>query len=231
MGHDHDHDHDHDRDHDHDQHEQVVRRRLIGRGEGQGKVLFFDAFSGVAGDMTVAALIDLGIPPSVIDDALDKLALSGFHIQVGHVHRSAIVATTFDVHVDGEQPERTYGSIDRMLVDSALADGAKAIARRIFRKLGEAEAKVHKMDLADVHFHEVGGVDAIVDIVGTAAALDWIGATVIASPLPMGRGFVVARHGTLPLPAPAVVECLAGVPTYPVDLDVELVTPTGATSR
>jgi pyridinium-3,5-bisthiocarboxylic acid mononucleotide nickel chelatase len=109
-----------------------------------------------------------------------------------------------------------------------LAEGTKNIARRIFRKLGEAEANVHKMPLEDVHFHEVGGVDAIVDIVGAATAFDWLGAAVVASPLPMGRGFVDARHGTLPLPAPAVVDCLAGVPTYGVDLEAELVTPTGA---
>jgi uncharacterized protein (TIGR00299 family) protein len=115
-----------------------------------------------------------------------------------------------------------------MLADSTLAEKPKSIARKIFRKLGDAEANVHAMPLDEVHFHEVGGVDAIVDIVGASAAFDWLGATVVASPLPMGRGFVGARHGTLPLPAPAVVDCLAGVPTYGVDLDAELVTPTGA---
>jgi uncharacterized protein (TIGR00299 family) protein len=147
---------------------------------------------------------------------------------VGHTHRSGVIATTFDVHVEESQPERTYASIDHMLVESHLQDGTKNIARRIFHKLGVAEANVHKKPLADVHFHEVGGVDAIVDIVGAAAAFDWLGATVVASPLPMGRGFVDARHGKLPLPAPAVVDCLAGVPTYGVDIDEELVTPTGA---
>jgi uncharacterized protein (TIGR00299 family) protein len=238
MGHDeHEHDdhehehehqhHDHDHDHDHD-HGHGREKRLIGQGEGEGKVLFFDAFSGVAGDMTVAAMLDLGVPFAVIENALAKLPVEGFHLHVGHVHRSGIVATTFDVHVEGGQPERSYGSIDRMLADSTLPDATKNMARRIFRKLGEAEANVHAMPIDEVHFHEVGGVDAIVDIVSAATALEWVGATVVASPLPMGRGFVKARHGTLPLPAPAVVDCLAGVPTYGVDLDAELVTPTGA---
>jgi uncharacterized protein (TIGR00299 family) protein len=168
------------------------------------------------------------VPLAVVENALGKLPVGGFHVHLGHVHRSGIVATTFDVHVEGKQPERTYGSIDAMLVESSLGPGTKDIARRVFRRLGDAEARVHGTDLAKVHFHEVGGVDAIVDIVGAAAALDWLGADVVVSPLPMGRGFVDARHGTLPLPAPAVVECLVGAPTYAVDLDVELVTPTGA---
>jgi uncharacterized protein (TIGR00299 family) protein len=102
------------------------------------------------------------------------------------------------------------------------------LARRIFRKLGEAEAAVHRMPLEQVHFHEVGAVDAIVDVVGSAAALAYVGAEVLASPLPMGRGFVKARHGVLPLPPPAVVECLRGLPTYDGGIDFELVTPTGA---
>jgi uncharacterized protein (TIGR00299 family) protein len=200
----------------------------LGRGEGKGKTLFLDAFSGIAGDMTIAALVDLGVPFAVLENAFEELPLSGFQAHLGHVHRSGIVATTFDVHVDGKQPERTYGWIDRMLADSGLAERIKATARRIFRKLGEAEANVHKMPLAEVHFHEVGAVDAILDIVGAAAAFEWIGASVVATPLPMGKGFVNARHGTLPLPAPAVVDCLRGVPTYAVGLDAELVTPTGA---
>jgi uncharacterized protein (TIGR00299 family) protein len=178
--------------------------------------------------MTIAALVDLGVPFAVLENAFEELPLSGFHAHLGHVHRSGIVATTFDVHVEGKQPERTYGWIDRMLAESGLTDRTKTLARRIFRRLGEAEANVHKEPLEDVHFHEVGGIDAIIDIVGSAAAIEWIGATVVSTPLPMGKGFVSARHGTLPLPAPAVVDCLRGVPTYAVALDVELVTPTGA---
>ena len=222
MGHEEEHEHDHDHDHDHE-HDHGLKP-----GEAGGKTLFLDAFSGLAGDMILAALLDLGVPFEVIERALAELPVSGFHIHRGHVHRSGIVARTFDVHVEGEQPERTYGAIDAMLAQSRLPEGTKGRARRIFRRLGEAEANVHKMPLSQVHFHEVGGVDAIVDIVGAAAAFEWLGAAIVVSPLPMGRGFVEARHGTLPLPAPAVIDCLKGVPTYGVDVEAELVTPTGA---
>jgi uncharacterized protein (TIGR00299 family) protein len=244
--HDHAHHHDHEHHHDHaDAHGHaeghqgaaqhglpatagVPSREPLREGAGVGKTLFFDAFSGVAGDMTVAALLDLGVPMLVIEDALAQLALRGYHLHRGQVRRSGIVATTFQVHVDGHHPERSYGAIERLLAESSLAAPVRELAQRIFSKLAHAEANVHQMPLREVHFHEVGGIDAIVDIVGAAAALTWLGAEVVASPLPMGHGFVRARHGILPLPAPAVVDCLRGVPTYAVDLDAELVTPTGA---
>lgn len=236
-GHDHGHDHDHHHGHDHDHHDGHERpedprgphaQPLLPEGAGAGKILFFDAFSGTAGDMTIAALLDLGVPFSVIEHAVAALPLAGFHLHRGQAHRSGIVATTFDVHVEGSQPERTHGEIDAMLAAAPLEPRTGELARRIFRRLGEAEAAVHKMPVADVHFHEVGAVDAIVNIVGAAAAVVHLGAEVVGSPLPMGRGFVKARHGVLPLPPPATVECLRGVPTYGVDIDAELVTPTGA---
>ncbi|WP_438000466.1 nickel pincer cofactor biosynthesis protein LarC [Sorangium sp. So ce185] len=229
-GHDHDHAHGHDHGHDHDhaQGHDHPRAPLLEEGAGAGKILFFDAFSGIAGDMTIAALLDLGVPLLVIERAVAALPIEGFHLHRGHAHRSGIVATSFDVHVEAPQPERTYGSIDAMLAAAPLDPPVAALARRIFRRLGEAEAAVHRIRLEDVHFHEVGAVDAIVDIVGAAAAIVHIGAEVVGSPLPMGRGFVKARHGILPLPPPAAVACLRGVPTYGVDLDAELVTPTGA---
>jgi pyridinium-3,5-bisthiocarboxylic acid mononucleotide nickel chelatase len=209
-------------------HEGAPRPPLLKEGDGAGKTLFFDAFSGVAGDMTIAALLDLGVPLLVVERAIAALPLEGFHLHRGHAHKSAIVATSFDVHLESEQPHRNYAVIDAMLQAAPLAPAVQALARRIFRTLGEAEAAVHRMPLEEVHFHEVGAVDAIVDIVGAAAALTNLGAEVVCSPLPMGRGFIRAAHGMLPNPPPAVVHCLAGCPTYPVDLDVELVTPTGA---
>jgi len=229
--HEHAHPHEHGHTHGHDAskgHEHPVRLPLLEQGSGVGKVLFFDAFSGVAGDMSIAAMLDLGVPLLVIERAVAALPLEGVFLERGHVHRSGIVATSFEVNVDAPQPERTYASIEAMLVASPLEPDVKAMARRIFRRLGEAESAVHRMPLEEVHFHEVGAVDAIVDIVGAAAAIVYLGAEVRGSPLPMGRGFVKARHGILPLPPPATVECLRGVPTYGVDLDVELVTPTGA---
>lgn len=205
-----------------------MRFPLLEEGAGAGKILFFDAFSGVAGDMTIAALLDLGVPLLVIERAISALPLEGVHLHRGHAHRSGIVATSFDVHVEVAQPERTYGAIDAMLAGAPLDREVSALARRIFRRLGEAEAAVHRMPLEDVSFHEVGAVDAIVDVVGAAAAITYVGAEVVGSPLPMGYGFVKAQHGVLPVPPPAVVECLRGVPTYGVDVAAELVTPTGA---
>jgi uncharacterized protein (TIGR00299 family) protein len=200
----------------------------IPRGVGAGKVLFLDAPSGLAGDMIVAALVDLGVPRAAVADALAALPVTGFHVHFGTRVRSGIVATAFEVHVDEAQPTRTYAAVRTMLDASPLADGVKERAQRTFLRLAVAEAKVHRTSIDDVHFHEVGAVDAIADVVGSAAALDWIGADLVVSPLPMGRGFVRAAHGTLPLPPPATVECLAGLATYDGGLDFEFVTPTGA---
>ncbi|HOU94219.1 MAG TPA: LarC family nickel insertion protein, partial [Polyangiaceae bacterium] len=197
-------------------------------GCGHGKVLFFDAASGVAGDMTIAALVDLGVPRSVIEAAVGALGLPGVSIELQPVRRGAIGALAFDVRAHGPQPERTYAEIDALLAAASLPDEVGGLARRIFRRLGEAEADVHRIPLGEVHFHEVGAVDAIVDVVGAAAALVHLGARVAASPLPMGHGTVRCRHGVLPLPAPATVACLAGVPTYAAEIEAELVTPTGA---
>jgi uncharacterized protein (TIGR00299 family) protein len=159
---------------------------------------------------------------------LAALPLDGFHLETKHIQRSGISATSFDVHVTTPQPERTFGAIDRMLENSSLDAPSKGLSRAIFRRLAEAEAAVHRRPVEEVHFHEVGAVDSIVDIVGAAAALSYVGAEVVVSALPMGHGFVSARHGMLPLPAPAVVECLRKAPTYAVDTEGELVTPTGA---
>jgi uncharacterized protein (TIGR00299 family) protein len=240
-GHDHDdhegHPHDHGRMHDlvlgtakvhDDAHASAPTRPDLTRGAGAGKVLFLDAPSGLAGDMIIAALVDLGVPANVIESAVATLGLTGFHLHFGTRVRSSIVATAFDVHVDAGQPTRTYGSIRAMIDAAPLADGIKTRAQRTFRRLAEAEAKVHRTPIDDVHFHEVGAVDAIVDVVGSAAALDFLGAELVVSPLPMGRGFTKSAHGTIPLPPPAVVECLAGFPTYDAGIDFEFVTPTGA---
>jgi uncharacterized protein (TIGR00299 family) protein len=213
--------------HGHGHHAGPLRDDLE-RGSGQGKVLFIDAFSGVAGDMLVAALLDLGVPRSAVDNALAALPLGGYRVELGSTVRSGIVARRFMVHVDERQPERDYAQIRALLEAAELVDGTRTIALDAFRTLAQAEAAVHRVPVDDVHFHEVGAVDSIVDIVAAAAALDWLGATVMASPLPMGRGTVRARHGVLPLPAPATVECLRGAPTYDAGIDAELVTPTGA---
>ncbi|HXX65730.1 MAG TPA: nickel pincer cofactor biosynthesis protein LarC [Polyangiaceae bacterium] len=197
-------------------------------GAGRGKILFLDAPSGLAGDIVIAALTDLGVPRGAVMEAVARLPVTGFHVHFGTRVRSGIVATSFEVHVDEPQPSRTFASIRAMLDDAPLEDGVRARAQRTFHRLALAEARVHACAVDDVHFHEVGAVDAIVDVVGSAAALHHLGAELVVSPLPMGRGFVRTAHGTLPLPAPATVECLAGLDTYDAGIEFELVTPTGA---
>ncbi|MCL2448369.1 MAG: nickel pincer cofactor biosynthesis protein LarC, partial [Polyangiaceae bacterium] len=178
--------------------------------------------------MIIASLVDMGVPAAVVEEALGALPMTGFHVHFGRRVRSGIVGASFEVHAPGSQPARTYGTIRAMLDAAPLAASVKARAQKTFARLATAEAKVHRSAIDDVHFHEVGAVDAIADVVGSAAALDYLGADISVSPLPMGRGFVRAAHGVLPLPAPATVECLAGLATYDGGIDFEFVTPTGA---
>ncbi len=228
-GHEHEHDHQHDHHHGHEHEHEHRARRVLERGAGLGKIIFFDAPSGLAGDMTIAALVDLGVPKEMLEGTWSALGMGGYHVHFKHVERSGIVATHFDVHVATAQPHRTFKTI-REILDRASIDAAvRARALRTFDRLAEAESSVHRMPKDEVHFHEVGAVDAIVDIVGACAALEWIGAEMICAPLPMSRGYTKAAHGVLPLPPPAVVECLRGFPTCDAKIDnVELVTPTGA---
>src|SRR5580700_7431064 len=197
VGHEdeHGHEHPHEHGHEHPHGSEGEVRAELRRGQGKGAILFLDAPSGLSGDMTVSALVDLGVPRTVVAEAVAAVPVSGFHLHFGTRVRSGIVATAFDVHVDEAQPERTYASVRRLLDASRLAEPVKVMAHATFRKLAEAEARVHRMPVDLVHFHEVGAVDAVVDVVGSAAALDWIGAEVFVSPLPMGRGYTKARHG------------------------------------
>ena len=239
------HDHpDHDHEHDHDSplrpagDGRAALSALAGderepaplaRGAGRGKLLFLDAFSGIAGDMLVAALFDLGVPRAVIEAGVQELGLRGYDLVFGSRTRNGVVARAFDVQLTASQPARDYAEI-RALLEAAqgLAAGARELALRAFRVLAEAEARVHGVTPDAVHFHEVGAVDSIVDIVASAVALDHLGAELACSPLPMGRGLVRSAHGILPLPAPATLLCLEGVPTYDAGIESELVTPTGA---
>jgi uncharacterized protein (TIGR00299 family) protein len=200
----------------------------LSRGAAEGGIVFLDAPSGIAGDMTVAALVDLGVPFAVIEEAIARLPLEGVSLSIERGYAGAIGANRFHVSVEGPQPERSYREIDAMLQAAALPSGAQSLARAIFRRLAEAEAEVHRVSIEEVHFHEVGAVDAIVDIVGAATAFDYLGGEVIASPLPLGHGHVTCRHGVIPLPAPAALLCLRDVPTYDAGIEAELVTPTGA---
>jgi pyridinium-3,5-bisthiocarboxylic acid mononucleotide nickel chelatase len=193
------------------------------------KILFLDPFSGISGDMMLGLLVDLGVPISAIEEELHKLPVAGYRIAVRREERMAISGTRAEVTCDEEHHHRTWLDIDRMLASSHLLPGVKELSRRIFRRIGVAEGAVHGVPLESVHFHEVGAVDSIVDIVGAAAGLALLGADrIVCAPLPLSRGMIRTAHGTFPLPAPATAAILQGIPVIDAGSDRELVTPTGA---
>lgn len=192
-------------------------------------ILYFDCFSGVAGDMILGALIDLGVDSAVLKKELQKLPLTGYDILVKKVESNHIAAIDVTVTVTEEQHHRSLSDIIDLLKRSALDDIVKRLSQEIFQNLGEAEAKIHNVDVEEVHFHEVGAVDSIIDIVGSVIGIRELQVDrIYCSPLPLGHGFVSCDHGLLPLPAPATVELLKGIPVYAVDRNQETVTPTGA---
>jgi uncharacterized protein (TIGR00299 family) protein len=181
--------------------------------------------------MTVGALLDLGVPLEHLRAELNKLGLPphSFELSTSRTERQHMIALKFDVEVHDHHSHRHYSGIDGMIADSALTDPVKERARRIFRRLAEAEALVHGVAVEDVHFHEVGAVDSIVDIVGTAICLEYLGVEAVYSgALPLGSGFVETAHGRLPVPAPATAELLKGLPVHGECGPGERVTPTGA---
>ena len=191
--------------------------------------LYLDTFSGISGDMCLGLLVDLGLDPAALESDLQALPVTGWRLAVRAEQRHGLGGTRIEVLVEERQPHRTWRDIDAMLADSALAEPVRERARRIFRRLGEAEARVHRVALEQVHFHEVGAVDAIVDIVGTASGLYRLQiGEVVCAPLPLSQGLTHGSHGALPLPAPATLELLRGAPVKSAGSDRELVTPTGA---
>ena len=192
-------------------------------------IAYFDCFSGISGDMTLGALAELGVPVDWLARNLkDQLGLDDFQLTARRVKRCGISATSVSVEAENG-PERDYQAISQMIAQSRLAEPVRRMSLAMFDRLAEAEAKIHECEKARVHFHEVGGVDAIVDMVGTAMGIDYLGIEkVFASPLPLGSGTVTCSHGTLPVPAPATAALLKGVPVYGSQIPFELVTPTGA---
>ena len=191
-------------------------------------ILYFDCGSGLAGDMILAALIDLGVPRSVIDDAATQLPIDGYTIRVEREQRQALDVARFHVDLSSKQPARHYADIRRMIESSTLKPAVIELAVSIFHCLAQAEAEVHGTSIDDVHFHEVGAVDSIIDIVGAAAAFDHLDAQVVCAPIPVGHGTVKTQHGSLPLPAPATLNLLRGIPCEGTEVAAELTTPTGA---
>jgi len=192
-------------------------------------IAYFDCFAGISGDMALGALLDAGAPLDKLLDGLKSLPLNGWDLKVERVRKGAVAATSVTVLAGENHPERRLADIERIILSSALAESVKVQSLAVFRLLAEAEAKVHGVSVNEVHFHEVGAIDSIVDIVGVVYALHLLGIQEVhASALPFSRGWVRTAHGELPVPAPAAMELLCGIPTYPLDIDTELVTPTGA---
>jgi uncharacterized protein (TIGR00299 family) protein len=194
------------------------------------KIIYFDCFAGISGDMTLGALIGAGADAERLRESLASLGMTGYRIEVGKKITGPIEATNVDVILeDHHHHHRRLGDIVEMIHSANLSERVKKTAEGIFRRLAEAEAKVHGSSPEEVHFHEVGAVDAIVDIVGASLCLEMLGwPKVIASPMPTIHGYAKGSHGTFPLPAPATAEILRGVPWRKLDIEGELVTPTGA---
>ena len=192
-------------------------------------VAWFHCFSGIAGDMALGSLIDAGADVDEVGALLKRLPVDGWELDVEPVLRGGIAATKAHVRVAESAVVRTAAHITGLVEEARLPDRVAQRALRTFRALAEVEGRLHRRPPEQVHFHEVGGIDALVDVVGTAAALEVLGVDeVYASSVATGAGMVRAAHGLLPNPAPAVVALLAGAPTHGVDVPVELTTPTGA---
>jgi uncharacterized protein (TIGR00299 family) protein len=192
-------------------------------------IAYFDCFSGISGDMTLGALIDLGVPAGWLKESIAALPLSGFDILVSEVEYNGIRARRVEVAAPDDHHHRHYADIRELIGKSPLPEKARRTALDVFRRLAEAEGGVHGCSPEEVHFHEVGGVDAIVDVVGAALGMEYLGVTeAAASPVPTGSGYVDCRHGRLPVPAPATVALLKGVPVTGGGAAYELTTPTGA---
>ena len=217
------------------------------------RVLYFDCFSGISGDMTLGALLDAGLPFDDLKRALGSLALGDAHVHAERVLRTGVSATKFNVHEhkhdhahqhdhgshDAHQAHdhdhaahhahRSLPEIFTLIDGSSLSPAGRARAKALFQRLAEAEAAIHQMPIEQVHLHEVGALDSIIDIVGTVFALEWVGADrIVCSPLNVGGGTVQSAHGLFPVPAPATVRLLGDAPIYSGAVQKELVTPTGA---
>ena len=193
------------------------------------RTAYFDCIAGASGDMMLGALVDAGLPADKLEAELSKLHLKDFHLHINRVSKNAFSAVKVDVHVHDDAPERHLADIVKVVEDSSLSAQVKKTATRIFTRICEAEAAIHDSTVDKVHLHEVGGVDAIVDVCGTLAGLEALGIEQVrVSPFPLGRGFVTGAHGQIPLPAPAALALMKGCPVAGSTIDAELVTPTGA---
>lgn len=210
------------------------------------RILYYDCFSGISGDMNLGAMIDLGVSPDYLEGELNKLNVEGWKLEVKREGRKGIFGTKADVvlvhHHDHdhhghshkhdhshEHVHRNLADIEKIVDSSSLSDAVKSVSKKMFLKIAEAEAKIHNKRLQEIHFHEVGALDSIVDVVGAAVCFDKLGVDrVMASRVELGGGFVKCAHGMMPVPAPATAEILKGLPVKTGAVPFETTTPTGA---
>ena len=195
------------------------------------KIAYFDAFSGISGDMTIAAFLNAGLDENEFLTELSKLKLSGFEIEIKKVIRNGIIATKFEVIVKEKQKEHRHLSDIFEIIDASdLSEFVKQTSKKIFTNIAQVEAKIHNTTVEEVHFHEVGAIDSIIDIVGTTICIEKFKIEkIFASKIPLGSGsFTQTQHGKMPIPSPATLELLKNFPVTLTDIPFELTTPTGA---
>ena len=193
------------------------------------RTLYFDCFAGASGDMILGALVSLGVDRDELTKRLRLLDIADFDLEFSVVDRSGILATHVDVRVPDEHVHRHLSDIEAIIGRSRLPESVKSRAIAIFTRLAEAEASVHGIDVGSVHFHEVGAMDAIIDVVGACICFEMLGVErFVASKIHVGSGFVTMAHGKYPVPPPAVAALLKNIPTYATEIEGELITPTGA---
>jgi len=190
---------------------------------------FFDCFAGISGDMTLGAMLDAGLDLTGLEKVLGNLDLPGFRLQTREVSKGHLMGVKVDFLLEEEQPARSYADIVSLITKAGLSNKVKDLSLRMFRMLAEVEARVHGQSVEEVHFHELGAADTILDVVGVAFGVEKLGITrTFVSPIPQGWGMIAGAHGLLPNPAPATLDLLKGFTVYGTDLPGELVTPTGA---
>jgi len=194
------------------------------------KIAYLDCFSGISGDMFLGALLDLGLPRKLLKQELERLPLDSYKIRISTEQRMHITGCRVGVSLSKKKHHhRNFAEIKRIITKSHLNQQVKEISIHVFQKLASVESKIHQKRISQVHFHEVGATDSIIDIVGTAIGIDYFKPDeVYASPVPLGSGITTCQHGIIPLPSPATLELLRGVPVFGTSLKTELVTPTGA---
>jgi len=193
------------------------------------KIAYFDCFSGISGNMIIGALIDAGLDPAILEAELKKLPVAGYSLSVKKVLKNGISGTHFSVITDEHHSHRSLSHITGIINDSGLDPWVKEQALAVFTDIGTVEARIHGVPVDEIHFHEIGAVDSIVDITGAMIALKELDIAVVeSSAVHLGSGFIKTQHGLLPVPAPATAELLKSIPVFSKNIEGELTTPTGA---